>query len=300
MAADAIAVEDVLAQEAERRPRAGLAAIFGGTLTLLSSIALGLIASDRPPVFLIEALRDAAGENIGRSGLLANQLAFYDDHAIALVLTTVVQTLAVLLQGVAIVYLADAVKPRKPEFTNVARWLTIVGVTFLAIGTMTYQVGITIAASDFVGSSDQTTESAREALRSGVFIGAQAVVLAGTLALAFSMIMIPLNAMRVGLLTKFMGILGVIVGVTLVLPLDQQGVIRAFWMVSLGFLILGKWPRGMPPAWQTGRAEPWPTQQELREQREGAGPQPAGSARPEPTTDAPSPATSKRKRKRRG
>jgi hypothetical protein len=111
-------------------------------------------------------------------------------------------------------------------------------------------------------------------------------------------VIISLNAMRVGLLTRFMGVLGIIVGVTFVLPLDQQGIIRVFWLGALGFLILGRWP-SVPKAWSTGEAEPWPSQQQLREQRAAArggdAPPPTapgrGSARREPSAaKAPPPA----------
>ena len=37
--------------------------------------------------------------------------------------------------------------------------------------------------------------------------------------------------MRVGLLTRFVGILGIIVGVLTVFQLDQPQVVRAFWLV---------------------------------------------------------------------
>ena len=78
--------------------------------------------------------------------------------------------------------------------------------------------------------------------------------------------------MRVGLLTRFMGVLGVIVGVAVapILPIDQQGIIRVFWLAALGMLFLGRLPSGTPKAWATGEAEPWPTQQQLREQRAAA------------------------------
>jgi hypothetical protein len=116
--------------------------------------------------------------------------------------------------------------------------------------------------------------------------------------------------MRVGLLSRFMGILGVIVGATFVLPLDQQGIIRVFWLGALAALVLGRWPSGLPAAWTAGEAVPWPTQQELRERREAARegdddaeqraariPPPA--RRPEPATAQPHPSSKKRKRKRR-
>ena len=79
-----------------------------------------------------------------------------------------------------------------------------------------------------------------------------------------------LNAMRVGLLTRFMGVLGIIVGVLFVIPLEGAlPIVKVFWLVALGVLFLGRWPGGMPPAWVTGEAQPWPTQQELREAAHG-------------------------------
>jgi hypothetical protein len=289
-------VEEVLAREAERRPRAGAAAIAGGLLTLLTSIALGLIYSDLPSVYLIDALRDAAGEPIGRPGLRSAQLAFYDDHTPELLGIALLRAVAIAATAMAMMYLAEATRARKPDFPAAARWLTLVGAALLIVGQLGLQVGIAIVSSDFVGSGDQDSQAARDALGSGFLLAMQGVGLAGTFACAFAFVLIPLNAMRVGLLTRFMGILGVIVGVTIVLPLDQQGVIRSFWLVSLGFLLLGRWPNGAPPAWQTGRAEPWPSQQAMREARQQAEP----TAPDDPATDAPSPATSKRKRKRRG
>jgi hypothetical protein len=75
-----------------------------------------------------------------------------------------------------------------------------------------------------------------------------------------------------------------IVGGTLILPLDQFGIIRSFWLVSIGLLILGRSPKGRPPAWEKGDAVPWPSQQQIREEREAArrqaGDAPAEGRRP--------------------
>ena len=48
----------------------------------------------------------------------------------------------------------------------------------------------------------------------------------GTLATAFAIVITALNAMRVGLLTRFMGVLGIIVGVTNMIGLDQFHVLQ--------------------------------------------------------------------------
>jgi hypothetical protein len=73
--------------------------------------------------------------------------------------------------------------------------------------------------------------------------------------------------MRTGLLTRFFGVLGILSGLLLVLPIDQPGIIRSFFLIALGLMFLGKWIGGRPPAWSTGTAQPWPSQQEMRERR---------------------------------
>jgi hypothetical protein len=66
-----------------------------------------------------------------------------------------------------------------------------------------------------------------------------------------------------------MGVLGIIVGALIIVPLGASlPIVQAFWFCALGALFLGYWPSALPPAWVTGEAQPWPTQQELREQRE--------------------------------
>ena len=80
-----------------------------------------------------------------------------------------------------------------------------------------------------------------------------------------------LSAMNVGLLTKVMGFLGVLLAVLVVVPIfDQQGFLRAFWFIAIGVTLLGKWPGGRPAAWETGLPQPWPTRAEMMEAAERA------------------------------
>jgi hypothetical protein len=129
--------------------------------------------------------------------------------------------------------------------------------------------------------------------------------LAGGLTVAFMFISLPLRARRAGLLSPFMGILGVITGALLVLqvlqllPVGPLGVIQIFWLGAVGALFLGSWPGGRGPAWETGRADPWPSAAERRglvsppEQQADEEPAP-----PEPEPAPQRPSSRKRKRKR--
>jgi len=125
--------------------------------------------------------------------------------------------------------------------------------------------------------------------------------LGAQLALGFAFVMICLNAMRVGLLSRFMGILGIIVGVLFVVPLAPgPPVVQSFWLTALAALFAGRWPSGIPPAWTTGRAVPWPSQQALREQREGAlEPEPAAAAGAPASGQRGASSARRRKRKKR-
>ena len=102
--------------------------------------------------------------------------------------------------------------------------------------------------------------------------------------------------MRAGLMSRFMGVLGIIVGALYVIPLGGPQIIQVFWIGAMGMLIADRWPGERGPAWDTGEAIPWPSGAELRAAREAeAELEPEPEPQPEP---GPRPSR-KRKRKRR-
>jgi hypothetical protein len=128
----------------------------------------------------------------------------------------------------------------------------------------------------------------------------------GHVALGLAFVLVALNAMRVGLLTRFMGVLGIMAGVFLAFPFFSVPIVQAFWLIAVGVLFLGRWPNGAPPAWETGRAEPWPSRQDAIEGRSKATARaptdqadPAGAGPEAPDATAPAPPRSKKKKRRR-
>jgi len=85
---------------------------------------------------------------------------------------------------------------------------------------------------------------------------AEGIQLVGLLALAFALIYSCLNGMRVGLLTRFWGSLGIAIGAASIFGLYQLGII---WFIYFGLLVAGWLPSGRPPAWEAGEAVPWPS-----------------------------------------
>jgi hypothetical protein len=87
---------------------------------------------------------------------------------------------------------------------------------------------------------------------------AQAVLLPAVLGMVVMMIYVPLQAQRVGLLSRFFGSFGMALGASLILilPVALLGIL--VWTGYLGLLFVGRVPNGRPPAWDAGEAAPWP------------------------------------------
>ena len=317
--------EQTLAWEAARRRTAGLSALGAALFTFAGSLITGLALSGLPDydertLSVLDTLDRAASGQEEAAGRLAAQTAYLGDHATLPIVGSVLFGVGTLLLFPPMAYLFRATRARRPAFGQLALILLAAGTVAFGVGRTVAELARYIGAAGFDGGSNA---EAAEALTGSPLQAAGVVWQVGLFALGVAFVLICLNAMRAGLLTRFMGILGMIVGATFVLPLDQQGIIRVFWIGALGALILGRWPSGVPRAWAEGVAVPWPTQQEIREQREAARREAAGeppepqaedgdddderadprlpppARRPEPVTAAAHPSSKKRRRKRR-
>ncbi len=143
---------------------------------------------------------------------------------------------------------------------------------------------------------DEASNAISEASTRGAATG---FALGGRLGLAVAMVYSCLWAMRVGLLSRFWGSLGMALGIAALLLLVQFVLI---FFIYFGLLLLGRVPGGRPPAWAAGEAVPWPTPgenaaAELEPQGPGEEAEPGeGTAGPDPGD---SPDGVRRKRKQR-
>jgi hypothetical protein len=301
--------EQIVAREAVQKPRVGFAALGAAILAVVAGVLPQSIYTDFPRVYLLDSLRDAAGESIGRDGLRTAQILFIDDHALPLLVVAVAQGLSIALIGVLLVFLFDASVMRGASTPRMARILAMLGAGAGALAALVLQIAVMISASDFASSSDHSTAAAHDALRGGIVVAASGLGLLGSLSLAAAFVLIALGAMRVGLLTRFLGVLGAIVGALILLgPLSGSPtfIVQAFWLAMVGVLLFGRWPgAGVPAAWPDGEARPWPTQQEIREAKDRArggggytkAPEPASASSSNGTSSPATPARKKRKRR---
>lgn len=235
------------AERAEERRRgriAGLATIVAAVLVAGGTVWDGLVNRDRPDG------KDADAE----------RLRFFDEHAGELIAANGLRSLGFLLLVLAVVHFHRTTRARNPELPSLPMVVGLLGVVMLALGIAGRAIALGSEAADFVTRDFATRaaadKAAEDAAAQGLPLTTGILAFAGTLAIAFWFVLASLNAMRVGLLTRFMGILGIIVGAGFVFGFAPP--VMVFWLVAIGVLFLGYWPRGLPPAWEAGEARPWP------------------------------------------
>ena len=277
--------EEQLAWEARAgKPVAG--ASFGAALmAILAGVYLPLALSGNP---------DGADELLKAA----------DSESGDFIVAGALQSAGLLLLIPVLLYLFRATRYRNERLMPAAAVLVVLGAVTIAVVTILRQFELVDIADSFFPEHAQGARDleqvAEDYIADELSPALQGISLAGSIALAFAMIMISLNAMRAGLFSRFIGILGIFVGILLVIPLGVQ-ILQLFWFGALGLLFLNKWPGGRGPAWQTGEAIPWPGAAEQREEiarrraeREGVQDPP-----PEPEEpDEPRPASRKRRKKR--
>jgi hypothetical protein len=310
MAATTPPAEETLAREAKQAPRAAIAAILAGVATIAGTILQGVALRHRPSVTLNEGLHDAATPN-DPHGLLEPTLRFVNKHMTTLTIGQIMTALAAPLTALALIYLFGAVRARRPAFGQGALIALAAGGVASFVGILVGQIAVDISVSNFVSAADHATKAAHDALQPGTALAAGLIQFVGHVALGLGFVLVALNAMRVGLLTRFMGVLGILAGVFLAFPFFSIPIVQAFWLLAAGLLFLGRFPNGTPPAWETGKAEPWPSRQELLEQQGkakpgGRGTAPAKASGPPPPADPvesalgrPDHSRSKKKKRRR-
>lgn len=191
----------------------------------------------------------------------AERLREVNDDSGLFIVAYVVQGLGFGLLAVPLLYLFGAARVRSERVRGQFVGLVVVGPLFLAAGAILTAFVFKAAASDFVakgltGTGDHANDVANDVITGQSLAGLiTGVAIAGGLAFAFAMTYTCFQAMRVGLLTRFWGSLGAALGVASI-ALSQY---TPLFFIYLGLLIGGLTPRGRPPAWDTGKAMPWPT-----------------------------------------
>lgn len=242
--------EGQLGWEAHLGPRVGIGAAVGALLVIVSFVVQ------------LPLLRHSKNE--------ADYLTSVHKHASAYVLSGILQLLALVAVAGVLWFLCRATKYRRPQVPPIAMVLAIAGpIAFGIIGAIGPFV-IKHFAAEFATGLNHTNQHAKDLVGSGSAKTLGLVTPIAGLLFVFAMIMNNVNAIRVGLVSGFIGIVGVIAGILFVIPIGPPQVLLLFWLISVAIVLLDRWPGGRGPAWASGEAVKWPTAMERRGMRPGA------------------------------
>ena len=243
--------EQQLQYEARVRNRQAIIAVLAGVFVLLASI-LQLIG---PHTKVDELTIDL---------ITANKRFPLD------LIAAIINGIGSLLVAWTLSYLYVCSRARNQEVKPFIRIVAIVGGVLSAVTGIVYAIAVAVKVHEFVTTGSQTYAEAHRLTTATGLLALQLVGQASALLLAVGIALVSFNALRQGLLTRFMGYLGIFAGVLVLFQITQIPVVQFFWLVAVAYLISGRWPSGLPPAWSSGRSEPWPPSSEMRARRMGS------------------------------
>ncbi len=234
-----VGVEQELEYEARVRRRQAILAIVAAVLLIVSPVM------------------ELAGAHPKVNELTLTLIAIHQRFPLD-VIAAFVQAIGLVALAFTLGWLAARTKVRAPTMRSWIGWVAVSGCVIGAIGWIGSGIAAAHAADQFVASASQTYVDAYNLTSSGLFaiLGLLEQIL-GPLLLAAGFIFVSLNAMRVGLLPRNVGFIGVAAGALVLFPILPVPIVMCFWLAVLAVLLLGRWPEGDLPAWRTGLAVPW-------------------------------------------
>jgi hypothetical protein len=305
-------VRDQIEWESQRRARLAVPSFAGGFLYLLSAVIISAAVNGAPKVGLLQAFAPAfKGELEASDSPRAGDVKFFSSHAVTLIAGSVLAAAAVMALTLVLVFLLDATRFRRPNVWPPARRVVLFGGSGVAIISVIHQIVEAIETHRFAVGHDHSRDAVERALQSGTAtVIVEYIGLVAGLSLAVGLIVVLINALRVGLVPRWMMLLGIFIAVLIVLPIGaaELQIVPAFWMVMMGILLAGRWPnKNEPPGWAAGEARPYPSAAQVRAERQAAAGGPAAAtagadaapAPAKPVVSAPAQAGTSRKRRKR-
>jgi hypothetical protein len=228
------------------------------TLTALAAFAAVL--------FIVAAIV-VATQGVGSAGGDSELLRNVDAHRSAQLISSVLQAIGISLLALPLYYLFRSAKARSDRMRGQLVGVVIAAPLFLAMLAILGGVSTLHAASGFVSNevphllakgvklnSDHANEIATETIDDAPLRPlAAGFGLGGQIGFVVAMVYTCLYAMRVGLLPRFWGSLGMALGAVSFLFFQ----FTLLWFIYFGILLLRK--DSQPPAWAAGEPVPWPT-----------------------------------------
>jgi hypothetical protein len=297
----------LLEAEGAARQRVALLSVLAGLVLFAGELWTAVIQSKSPTVGLLQGLAPAfKGVAAAAVDPRTAQEHFLVNHQLTLIIAVVLGGLGAAAMTGPLRYLADAERARSATPSPVTSYLAQFAPFLIAIFVPAYEISLIIGAHSYLSGHARTAAALTAATGGGVRFALALIYTVGELAVAAAFVLVSLRAMRVGLLTRMMGTVGIIGGVLFLIPLTPLPVVQALWLIFFGAMLQRFGGRPLPEAWTVAEARPWPSAQQQRAERpsrrSSRKPSPAPAAPPAPAPALPrgaSPHASKKRRRRR-
>lgn len=256
------------------RTRLGVPGVAGGFLYLFGAVIISAALGAAPTVGLLQGIAPALkGVANPHESPRAPEVRYISHHSFQLLAGSTLSAIALLILTGILVVLVRATRFRRPESWNATGPLVILGGVVFAAVSIGHQIAGAILTHQFASGHDFSNHAVDYALtNASANVAMEYVSLFAGLALTVGMISACLGAMRSGLLTRWMSVVGIFAALLIFLPIGGETLtlVPAFWLAAMGLLYMGRWPGEEPPAWSAGEAMPWPSQAELRAAQQAA------------------------------
>jgi hypothetical protein len=222
----------------------------------------GIAAVAVAPLYIASVAIDQSS-SVPTAGIDTERYRAIDAQAGELFASVLLRGIAFALMVVPLLYLFRAAQARSERVSGPMVGFVFLGPLLFGIQGIVAWIAQTAVASDFVAQAaaggDLYTLLDDLSEDSVVFAVAANLLFPAILGLLVAMVYVPLQAMRVGLLTRFFATFGMALGVATLFIIPAISLLAlVLWVAWLGLLILNRTPKGRPPAWDTGEAIPWP------------------------------------------
>jgi hypothetical protein len=222
----------------------------------------GFSAIAAAPLFIASlAIQQSGGVPLG--GPRTERFRAIESASSDLLLSAILASLAIVAIIPPLLYLFRAAQARSERVNRAMVGFIFLGPGLLAVQGIVAYIAQSQVASDFVAQAGAGGDiySLLEDLidDSTAFQAAASLYIPASIGFVVAMFYTPLQAMRVGLLSRFFATLGMALGVSSLFIVPGLSVLALMiWFGWLGFTILERTPKGRPPAWDAGEAVPWP------------------------------------------
>ena len=158
----------------------------------------------------------------------ANQRATLD------VIGATLDMLGLAAVGVLLYWLHRVASARRPELKALVRWVASIGAGLSAVMAIAYTIIVADKAHQFVTTGNQGYPEANHLTSGGIVVLLPLLLELGTLMLAIGCIWTSLSAMRVGLVTRMVGYVGVLSGALFLFPIGGLvPIVQGYWLPPL-------------------------------------------------------------------